>query len=61
MLQVHTELKRLGDQAEIMQAQTIQVQQALQKQVEGIEQQVASVVSAVEKLSVKLEESSSHP
>lgn len=37
-------------------AQNVQAQQALKIQVEGIEQQVASVVSAVQKLVVKLDE-----
>ena len=54
--QVRNELKRLSDQADVATAQTMQAQQALQKQVEGIEQQVASVVSAVEQLAMKLDE-----
>jgi hypothetical protein len=54
--QVRNELKRLGDRADMARAQTMKAQQALKKQVEGIEQQVASVVSAVEKLAVKLDE-----
>ena len=56
LVQVRSELKRLGHQADMAQAQNMQAQQALKKQVEGIEQQVASVVSAVERLSMKLDE-----
>ena len=54
--QVRSELKRLSDQANMVMAQNVQAQQALKIQVEGIEQQVASVVSAVQKLVVKLDE-----
>lgn len=51
----HNELKRLGDQTEIARAQSMRAHQTLKKQVEGLEQQMVSVVSAVEKLSMKLD------
>ena len=55
IVSVRSELKRLGEKTDSAQAESLKAQGALSEQIRGLEQQMASVAAAVEKLSTKLD------
>lgn len=48
-------MKRLGEKTDSAQAESLKAQGALSEQIRGLEQQMASMAAAVEKLSTKLD------